>query len=559
MTTQDAFPRPGDLIGQQCGGSYSITSLLGEGGCGQVYLATSQMMAEKKCAVKVLHPDIARRPEGIARFYGEVYAAGKIEDPGIVDVFDAGRLSDGRMYMMMQYCSGGSLASLLEARGALPLDLVLSLSAGYGQALDAAHEHRITHRDIKPANILLVREAGGLMRAKLADFGIAKLHDDQLAFAMMTGTKKIMGSPGYMAPEQCSGRGAAGVDHRADIYAFSSVLYEMVTGRRPYTGNSMFELINDVIRNAPFPRPKQLRPDLPAEFEEVIMAGLAHKREDRIQSIKEILQRLARVVRNGEGLLSYFAPRLVLNKVTPTDLTISEGIGPAATQWASAYSTIGGPRSSSSGRRLAWLVAGAMVGTGATALVAWKLGGHGNDSSPELENTAPTADVATGAAAIPDARPAASSLAVRPDGGIEDATPSAVHPGSLGIVADAAIDAAPVIAGPDAGVPGALAMAVQDAGMPEAPAKPIKSGKSRRPADKAPAKQQAPLQYGTLHLEVDPWADVAISGQSDTYSTPLTTRLPVGQYRVVLTKGTQKDTVDVTIKPNETTRIQRAW
>jgi serine/threonine protein kinase len=141
------------------------------------------------------------------------------------------------------------------------------------------------------------------LRSKLADFGIAKLHDEQLAFGMQTGTQKIVGSPGYMAPEQCTGRG--GIDSRADVYAFGCVLYEMVTGKRPYAGESVFELITSVVSNTPFPRPAQLRPDVPAEWDAVIMECLAHRREDRIQSIQEVVRRLARAVPNGESLMSY--------------------------------------------------------------------------------------------------------------------------------------------------------------------------------------------------------------------------------------------------------------
>jgi eukaryotic-like serine/threonine-protein kinase len=337
VVTSEEPPQRGDLIGELCGGSFTITALLGEGGMGLVYRAVSQMLAGKEAAVKVLHHEMTRKPEALARFQAEVYAAGKIVDPNIVQVFDAGTLADGRRYMMMEYCSGGSLAAFLERQGPLPFEQIVTIIAPVCSALHAAHtQARITHRDIKPGNILLDVEAGAPVRGKLADFGIAKLHDAYLEFGLRTGTKKVLGSPGYMAPEQCVGR--AGIDHRTDIYALGALLYETVTGRRPYPSNNLYDLINNTVQGAPFPRPSELRRDLPPEWEAVILGCLAHRREDRIQSVKEVAQRLARAIPNGEALLAFVAPRLIDSKLAPTAITIDAAIGPAATAWATHWS-----------------------------------------------------------------------------------------------------------------------------------------------------------------------------------------------------------------------------
>lgn len=148
-----------ELIGQRCGDSYMITALLGEGGMGAVYLATSEALAGKLAAVKVLLPELIRRANSLARFRAEVYAAGKIDDPNIVRVFDTGELRGGRAYMLMEYCPGGSLEALLKQRGPLPFELILTVLSPIGSALETAHtDAKITHRDIKPANILLVME-----------------------------------------------------------------------------------------------------------------------------------------------------------------------------------------------------------------------------------------------------------------------------------------------------------------------------------------------------------------------------------------------------------------
>jgi serine/threonine-protein kinase len=522
------------LIGQRCGDSYVITSLLGEGGMGAVYLATSEALAGKLAAVKVLLPELTRRANSLARFRAEVYAAGKIDDPNIVRVFDTGELRGGRAYMLMEYCPGGSLDALLKQRGALPFELILTVLSPIGSALETAHtDAKITHRDIKPANILLVME-NGLLRGKLADFGIAKLHDLQLGFFLKTATQKIMGSPGYMAPEQCAGK-HGDVDGRADIYAFGSVLYEVVTGQRPYPGNSMFDLIHNVVSNAPFLPPRKLRRDLPPEWEAVILGCLAHRREDRIQTIKEVIRRLARSIPNGESLMSFVAPRLVDSKSAPTAVTISDGIGPAATLWSGAHSVIGPHRNGGTppfARMLAACLASAVVGSGMTALVTH--GRAGGVSAP-APSPSPMVSAPSDAGRCEDDHGAAASTAVAPahvDGHVD-----AGH-----------IAAASGVAGGVAGIEAPRALAA--AGKPQRPA-------DRRAAPQAPA--SVPVPRGALRIEVEPWADVTIRGQKNAYTTPVTIPLSAGPHRIVLTKGTQKETVDVTITPNVTTRITRSW
>lgn len=594
---------------------------------GAVYLATSDMLAGKPAAVKVLAPELTRHSEGVARFRAEVYAAGKIDDPNIVQVFDAGELEGGQLYMMMEYCSSGSLAALLAKRGPLPFDLILAIACPIGSALHAAHtQARITHRDIKPANILLVQEPGGVLRAKLADFGIAKLHDEQIVGGLRTGTQKILGSPGYMAPEQCTGRG--GVDGRADIYAFGSVLYEMVTGQRPYAGDSVFELITQVVTETPFPRPGQLRRDLPAGWEDVIMACLAHRREDRIQTVKQVVQQLARAIGTGPSLMSYMAPRLVDDQIAPTAITISDGIGAAVTQWADAQRA--GRRRESRSRlgALTMVLCGVIVGSGATALVTC----GGTSAAPQVASIASDAssdpaqrvahggpriagDPARAGFPLSDEDPPRGSVvqntgsraAAQPlDAGV--AIPGTTTAGEAATVAwptapaagaaiprSAAPSAAtsaiprPVVPAGDPGVVGrpavlpdagatqrATAPPVDTSGVAHGAEAPADPGGTQRRSEAGSAlaaggdrdrpsramdlhSAQAPVERGALRVEVDPWADVTISGEKNAFTTPVTIPLTAGHHRVVLTKGTLKETIDVTIIPNETTRITRSW
>ena len=327
---------PVSLIGKSVGGSYTITKFLAEGGMGAVYLASSSLLAGKLAAVKVLSAECTNDEASMNRFLAELFVTGKLQDPNIVKVFDAGRFPDGRMYMLMEYCAGGSLDELLARKGALPFDEIVNLIGPVASVLDEAHhEAKITHRDIKPANVLLVQEPGGPLRARLGDFGIAKLHLDRLHGHKET--MQLLGSPGYFSPEQGdTKRGSGNVDHRSDVYALASMLYEMVTGQRPYPAGNIYQLIEAVARNQPIVLPRILRGDLPKECEEVIMEGLAHDREVRVQTVKELVTRFAAGIPNGTALLAYAAPRLVRSTAEPTAKTISGALGPAAIQWSAA-------------------------------------------------------------------------------------------------------------------------------------------------------------------------------------------------------------------------------
>lgn len=277
-----------ELIGQRCGDSYVIAQLLGIGGMGAVYLAQSSRLGGKRAAVKVLLREITHAGS-IARFIAEAFAAGSINDPAhVVDILDAGELRGGRHYMLLEYCDGGSLDALLARCGPLPLEQVISIATPICLALASAHSIHIVHRDIKPGNILFKRDRGAL-RAKLSDFGLAKLLDHSAL--QLTAPLTILGSPGYMSPEQCDPR--SNIDSRTDIFALGRVLYEMVTGRLPYPCESGRDAIQLTSMNAPFPRPSALRPDLPPAWDNAIMACLEYNRNRRIADANELLWRLS--------------------------------------------------------------------------------------------------------------------------------------------------------------------------------------------------------------------------------------------------------------------------
>ncbi|MFJ6053615.1 protein kinase [Streptomyces sp. NPDC092307] len=237
-------------------GRYRLIQPIGAGGFGQVWKAHDPKV-DRHVAVKILTgdggPDHDRQ---VARFAREAAVAGGLSHPNIVTVHDFGSaLYDGRRhaYLVMQLLPGMSLSTILEA-GQLPLSKAMYTAACVAEALEAAHEAGLTHRDIKPSNII-VRSSG---EATVIDFGITRSSD---ARHDITTTGILIGTPAYMAPEALSGT----FDHRSDMYSLGCVLYEMVTGRRPFTGTSWL-LVNQHLNEEPAPL-RTLRPDAPAELE----------------------------------------------------------------------------------------------------------------------------------------------------------------------------------------------------------------------------------------------------------------------------------------------------
>jgi serine/threonine-protein kinase len=357
---------PDPLIGQRVGDSYRITELLGSGGMGTVYLAESAAFGGLKIAVKVL---TAKASDAVARFVREAYTAGRVNDQfSVVGLVDTGVLQTGQHYIALQYCDGGSLQALLAERGGkpLPFDDILSFISPVCAALAHAHAANLVHRDIKPANILFMRD-GTVLRARVGDFGIAKLRE--YSHLVLTAPKSIMGTPGYMSPEQWMD--TSGADSRSDIYSIGCVLYELVTRRLPYLGTQN-ELMQQTKRNAPIPPPIALRPDTPPMWNNAIMRCLAHRREDRIQTVLELIHILEAAIENGTATVGFFAPSLVTIATAPTANTLSQSGGAAQTLWSQAQPAIQRKSSTSASGRRSWrmLMAGIAIGTVTTGAVA---------------------------------------------------------------------------------------------------------------------------------------------------------------------------------------------
>ena len=279
--SDDAEP---DLIGAEIDGRYRVLELIGEGGMGKVYLA-EHVEIGKRVALKVLHPSYSRMPDLVERFRREARAASKIGHPNIVDVTDSGTTGDGSVYFVMEYLEGIELGSVIEREGALDVGRALKITGQICRALAVAHREGIIHRDLKPENIFLITRDGTADVVKVLDFGIAKTTEAEAQRERrLTSPGMAMGTPEYMSPEQAAGRAA---DARCDVYALGAIMYEMVTGIPPYSGDNFMEILTKKATIDP-PPPSMVRSELPGPVSELVMAAMARNPMDRPQTMEAL-------------------------------------------------------------------------------------------------------------------------------------------------------------------------------------------------------------------------------------------------------------------------------
>jgi serine/threonine protein kinase len=269
-------------------GRYEIVGELGRGAMGVVYKAVDPVIG-RTVAVKTIRLSEEgtglSRPELLTRFQTEARAAGLLTHPNIVVVFDAGE-EDGLYYITMELVEGKSLQALLDGGHSFPLPRTLRIMEQTCSALQFAHERNVVHRDIKPANLMLAADD----TVKITDFGTAKI----LQFGTMQQTSHVMGTPSYMSPEQVKGRA---VDGRSDIFSLGVMLYEMVTGEKPFPGQNITTVIYKIVNEDPVP-PRQIDPSIHPGISAVVMRALAKEPEQRYQSCRQMLEDL----RNYRGL-----------------------------------------------------------------------------------------------------------------------------------------------------------------------------------------------------------------------------------------------------------------
>ena len=274
-------------------GNYRVTSLLGEGGMGVVYLAQHPVF-HRKVAIKLLHAVLARDPDIVARFFNEARAIHMVAHENIVEILDFGQTPDGQPYFIMEYLSGESLSDAI-ARGPMPAEQVEAIAVQMCKALGAAHAKGIVHRDLKPHNVQLVIKADGALQVKILDFGVAKiLASPDGASSVKTRTGSLMGTPLYMSPEQCKGAGV--LDHRTDIYSLGVILFEMLSGRPPFNAEGVGELFAKHMLEDP-PLVTEFVPNAPPHMAAAIMKSLAKDPGARFQSMEDFRKAIVGEVR----------------------------------------------------------------------------------------------------------------------------------------------------------------------------------------------------------------------------------------------------------------------
>ena len=335
------------MIGRSLG-HYRITASIGAGGMGEVYRATDTTLG-RDVAIKMLPAAVAQDPERLARFEREARSLAALNHPNIVTIY-AVEEAEGSRFLAMELVEGQSLDTVLEPEG-LPLARFFEIAVPFADALSAAHERGIVHRDLKPANVMVTREG----RVKVLDFGLAKLEAAEAnpnlsstpteSRGDLTSEGQVFGTVAYMSPEQARG---AKVDARSDVFSLGVVLYQMVTGERPFQGASAVEMMSAILRDTP-PSVTDQRPDLPLHLARVLRRCLEKDPRERYQTSRDVYNELKEL--RAETLSGSVPPQR------------SEPIGTATAP----------PPKSAAGKRRVWLVALAavLVGLGLYSARHW--------------------------------------------------------------------------------------------------------------------------------------------------------------------------------------------
>jgi len=335
------------MIGRSLG-HYRITAAIGAGGMGEVYRATDSKLG-RDVAIKMLPAAVAQDPERLARFEREARSLASLNHPNIVTIFSVEE-AEGSRFLAMELVEGESLDILL-ARGGLPLSRFFEIAVPLADALSAAHERGIVHRDLKPANVMVTREG----RVKVLDFGLAKLEaagsnpnltsTPTESRAGLTSEGQVFGTVAYMSPEQARG---GKVDARSDVFSLGVVLYQMVTGERPFQGESAVDMISAILRDTP-PSVTDQRGDLPPHLARIVRRCLEKEPRDRYQTSRDVHNELR-------------------------DLRVETLSGPVSPQRSEPVAAVKpSPPKSAPGKRRVWaaVVAALLVGLAVYAARRW--------------------------------------------------------------------------------------------------------------------------------------------------------------------------------------------
>ncbi len=289
------FQEPDELIGAVLDQRWRLTRVLGQGGLAVVYEAES-LDGGAPCAVKILRGEFEDKPEIIERFLSELRASARVDHPGIARVFEAVRAADGTPYLVMELLEGAPLSSRMN-KGRLPVEQAATITENMLAALAAAHAAGVVHRDLKPGNVYLIGDAVHGSNVKILDFGIALVIDAAGGMKRKTRTGMLLGTPGYMSPEQI--RTIKTTDPRADLWSVGIILYEMLSGQRAFEADNEFERITKVLNGEPRPI-DQVAPQY-AHWVPFFERALAPSVELRFQTAQEMAYAV-RSVASGRGM-----------------------------------------------------------------------------------------------------------------------------------------------------------------------------------------------------------------------------------------------------------------
>jgi serine/threonine-protein kinase len=345
------------LIGRVIADRYLILAKLGEGGMGRVYVAEHVKM-NRQCAIKVMNPSLMNDSESARRFAREASNAARILHPNVAAVFDYGE-ADRIVYLVMEYVDGDSLSTILERDRALDPRRAIDIARQIADGLSSAHELGLIHRDLKPDNVIVASRRNGRETAKVVDFGIAKAVSDAPQDSL-TRSGLVIGTPEYMSPEQLLGDP---VDARTDIYALGCMLFQMLTGVRPFEAESRELMLRRRLHEPP-PHVRDLRPELPRRLDTLIAHMLARAPGDRIASAAEVSTQLD--------------PALALSGWDPSSLRASvksTRVAPQVTPLASDPAMRPTVRMKRHRETITRMVVGVILGSGAlfAGMLLWSL------------------------------------------------------------------------------------------------------------------------------------------------------------------------------------------
>jgi serine/threonine-protein kinase len=406
----DEFPTlpPGTLIA----GKLRLIRTLGAGGMGVVYEVEHEITKHHR-ALKVLHAYAAEQPGVVERFLREASAAGRVGNAHVAETFDAGQLDSGEPYLLMELLDGETLDQLLQRKGPLDPGHLADLIHQACEGVQAAHDAGIIHRDLKPENLMVVTRSGAPF-VKILDFGISKFDAERTGSLKLTTEGLVMGTPYYMSPEQV--RGSSTIDARTDIYALGVILYECVTGARPFEAATVQHLAVLIHEGKPVPL-VQRRAALPPAFYEIVTRAMAADRDQRFESARALAQALAPLRARISGapstrIMEMAASRVVVEPTAPgaPRVTSSRPSGPMPSTDAALAATMApGTRSSGKLSRVLGASALGLLLVGAAVAVAFT-----RSSRMQVVSSIPASAAPLAAEPQPTAAPLPVALPAQP-------------------------------------------------------------------------------------------------------------------------------------------------